>query len=121
MLHGGLQQHSWARLGWWKLGTGVAGLVFGVGIQGVQTSADEATFSDFPYVIYCRYEGIDHAYYFSQLRSDGRAIYITPDRQVGLISIEGVADRIGGERPGSCLDKTLDELRATGQAYDLPR
>jgi hypothetical protein len=103
------------------LGTGLAGFALGLAFQGVQTRADEVTFSDFPYVIYCQYEGIDHAYYFSQLRPDGRAVYFTPDRQVGVISIDGVAERIGGDRPGSCLDKTLDELRAAGRAYDLSR
>jgi hypothetical protein len=75
----------------------------------------------FPYVIYCEYEGIEHAYYFSQRGTNGRATYMTPDRQVGVISIDGVAERVGGDRPGTCRDKTLDELRATGQAFDVSR
>lgn len=82
--------------------------------------AQQATFADFPYVIFCEYQEITSAYYFSQL-VDGQAIYLTPDRQVGMITIDGVAERIGGDRPGSCLDKTLDELRAADQAFDLPR
>lgn len=81
--------------------------------------AQQATFADFPYVIYCEYRGITNAYYFSQL-VDGQAIYLTPDRQAAMITIDGVAQRIGGDRPGSCLDRTLDELRSARQAFDLP-
>jgi hypothetical protein len=54
--------------------------------------------------------------------------YTTPRKQissclagVGVISISGVAERIDGDRPGASCDKTLDELRAAGQAFDLPR
>ncbi len=83
--------------------------------------AQEPAFAAFPYLIFCEFEGIDHAYYFSRLDPDGRATYMTPDRQVGVISIDGVAERIGGDRPGTCSDKTLDDLRAAGQAFDLPR
>ena len=79
------------------------------------------SFADFPYVVFCRYEGIDHGYYFSQLGPDGRALYLTPDRQVGAITVDGVAERVGGDQSGSCLGKTLEELRSTGQAFDLPR
>ena len=104
---------------------GRLGAILGIAIAGmvsaVQSHAQEPTFADFPYVIYCEYEGIDHAYYFSQLDPEGLAIYLTPDRQVGAISIDGVAQRVGGDRPGSCLDKTLEDLRAAGQAFDLPR
>jgi hypothetical protein len=71
-------------------------------------------------VIYCEYQGITSAYYFSQ-PSDGLAIYLTADRQVGVITIDSTARRIGGDRPGTCLDKTLDDLRTSGQAFDLPR
>ncbi|MFO1210960.1 MAG: hypothetical protein U1E40_17360 [Amaricoccus sp.] len=81
--------------------------------------AGEATFADFPVVIYCEYSGVASAYYFSQL-SDGVAIYLTPDRQAGAITIDGVAHRVGGDRSGSCQDKTLDDLRASKQAFDLP-
>ena len=90
-------------------------------LYGAQARADEVSFTDFPYVIYCQFEDIQHAYYFSQLGPDGYAIYLTPDRQAGAITVDGVAERIGGERSGSCLDKTLDELRSSGQAFDLPR
>jgi hypothetical protein len=82
--------------------------------------AQQPTYADFPVVVYCEYQGITSAYYFSQL-ADGLAVYLTPDRQVGVITIDSTALRIGGDRPGTCLDKTLDELRASGQAFDLPR
>ena len=90
-----------------------------IATHGAPAKAQEATFSDFPYLIYCEYRGITNAYYFSQL-VDGQAIYLTPDRQAGVITIDGVAQRIGGDRPGSCLDRTLDELRSARQAFDLP-
>lgn len=98
-----------------------AGLALAAWGLGGPAGADEPSFADFPYVIYCEYEGIDHAYYFSQLGPDGRALYLTPDQQVGVITVDGVAERIDGDRPGSCHDKTLDELRAAGQAFDLAR
>lgn len=83
--------------------------------------ATDLSFKDFPYLIYCESAGIAHAFYFSRLGSDGVAIYITPGRQAGTITIDGVARRVGGEQSGSCSDKTLDDLRASGQAYDLAK
>lgn len=76
---------------------------------------------DFPFLIYCEYQDIDHAFYFSRLGPDGVAIYLTPDRQAGMITIDGVGRRIGGDQSGTCADRTLDELRSSGQAYDLPK
>jgi hypothetical protein len=38
---------------------------------------------------------------------------------VGVVSIDGGAERIDRDRPGSCRDKTLDELRPAGQEYGL--
>jgi hypothetical protein len=95
--------------------------VLGATLHGTQSLAAEASFKDFPYLIYCQYRGIEHAYYFSRLGPDGRAIYMTPDRQAGSISIGGVAQTVGGNRSGNCLNKTLDELRSAGQAFDLRR
>ena len=97
-----------------------AASVLAIAIHVAPAKAQQATFADFPYVIYCEYQGITNAYYFSQL-VEGQAIYLTPDRQAGVITIDGVAQRIGGDRPGSCLDRTLDELRSARQAFDLPR
>jgi len=89
-----------------------AAFVVAATLNGTQTLAQDATFKDFPYLIYCQYKGIDHAYYFSQLDPDGRAIYITPDRQAGTITLHGVAQRVGGDQAGTCSNKTLDDLRA---------
>ena len=85
------------------------------------TSAQDASYKDFPYLIYCESQGVDHAFYFSRLGADGVAIYLTPDRQAGMITVEGVGHRVGGEQSGSCSNKTLDDLRSSGQAYDLPK
>jgi hypothetical protein len=82
--------------------------------------AEDLSFKDFPYLVYCEYEGVARAFYFSRLGSDGIAVYLTPDRQAGTITIDGVARRIGGDTSGTCADKTLDELRTSGQAFDLP-
>jgi hypothetical protein len=84
-------------------------------------SALDFSFRDFPYVIYCESEGIAHAFYFSKLDADGVATYLTPDRQAGIITIDGVGKRVGGEQSGTCADKTLDDLRSSRQAYDLPK
>lgn len=85
-----------------------------------QTLAADLTFKDFPYLIFCEFRETDHAFYFSRLEADGRAIYLTPDNQAGTITIDGVARRVGGDQSGTCFGKTLDELRAASQAFDLP-
>jgi hypothetical protein len=94
--------------------------IVGVGLPGLRAQAQQPSFRDFPYIIFCEYKQITSAYYFSQLQPDGHAIYMTQERQVGVITLDGVAERIDGDRPGSCQGKTLDELRAAGQAFDLP-
>jgi hypothetical protein len=79
----------------------------------------EVSFKDFPFLIYCQSQGISHAFYFSKLDANGQAIYITPDRQAGTITLDSVGQRIGGDQSGSCANKTLDDLRSAGQAFDL--
>ena len=97
----------------------ISGMV-GLGLSGPGAQAEQPSFRDFPYLIFCEYKQITHAYYFSRLQPDGRAVYMTQEQQAGVISLDGVAERVDGERPGSCQGKTLDELRAAGQAFDLP-
>jgi hypothetical protein len=92
----------------------------GVSLFARQATAETPTFRDFPYLIFCEYKKITSAYYFSQLHPDGRAIYMTLESQIGVITLNGLAERVDGDRPGSCRGKTLDELRADGQAFDLP-
>ncbi|BCP52978.1 hypothetical protein K32_15950 [Kaistia sp. 32K] len=111
----------WSKLAWPALEhTGPVATVLALGILSCALPARAApvSFADFPVVIFCEFSGSTSAYYFSRL-SDGKAIYLTPDRQAGVITIDGEAQRIGGERAGTCLDKTLKELRASGQAFDL--
>ncbi len=99
---------------------GILSGIAGLGLPGLRAQAEQPIFRDFPYIIFCEYKQITSAYYFSQLQPDGRAIYMTQEQQVGVITLNGVAERIDGERPGSCQGKTLDELRTEGQAFDLP-
>ena len=101
--------------------TAAAGVSLCLSFCVVPTFAQDLSFKDFPYLIYCEFQGVDHAFYFSRLGGDGVAIYLTPDRQAGMITIDGVGRRVGGEQSGSCSDKTLDDLRSSGQAYDLPK
>jgi len=100
---------------------GLASTAVVLGIVGpvASASAEPVAFGDFPVVIYCEYSGTTSAYYFSRL-TGGNAIYLTPDRKAGMITIDGAAQRIGGQRAGSCLGKTLKDLRTSGQAFDLP-
>lgn len=98
-----------------------ATMVLGVALHGPESSAQDVSFKSFPYLIYCEFEGIARAYYFSKLGADGRAIYMTPDNQAGVITITGVAEAVNGDRAGNCLNKSLKDLRAAGQAFDLPQ
>lgn len=103
------------------LRTFASGAVLLSPLHGTQAFAQAASFKDFPYLIYCEAQGTSRAFYFSKLGPDGVAVYLSPDRQAGMITVDGVARRVGGELSGTCADKTLDDLRASGQAHDLPR
>jgi hypothetical protein len=85
-----------------------------------ETHASEP-FEEFPFVITCEYKGLHQAFYLSRLDSDGVATYINPSRRAGTISVYGTAKASGETIGGSCLGKTLEQLRASGQAYDLRR
>jgi hypothetical protein len=98
-----------------------AAVALGAVLPGTQVRAEGPTFRDFPFVVFCEYNGVHHAYYFSRLGTDGRAIYMTPDRLAGSITVQGQAERISGDEGGNCVGKTTEELRASGQAFDLPR
>jgi len=81
--------------------------------------ADDQSFKDFPYLVHCELNGVQRAFYLSSIGTDGVAVYITPERQVGTITVNGKAERLGGEGSGSCAGKTLEQLRSSGQAYYL--
>ena len=100
---------------------GVAAAPLCLPLYGAQAFAQDLSFKDFPYLVYCEVQGVDRAYYFSKLDPDGVAIYLTPDRQAGMITIDGVAHKVGGDQSGTCADKTLDDLKSSGQAYYLPK
>jgi len=82
--------------------------------------AAEVSFVDFPFLIHCQLNGVDRAYFLSRLET-GVAVYISPDNKAGTITIEGTAKPIGGDWSGSCSGKTLEELKAAGQAFYLQR
>lgn len=84
-------------------------------------SAADTDFADFPFMVHCKHDEIDRAFYLSKLGPDGVAIYISPDRQAGIVTIDGPAKPIGGAWSGSCSGKTVKQLRAAGQAFDVAR
>jgi hypothetical protein len=81
--------------------------------------AEEDPFSHFPVVIHCKSKDTYHAFYVSRIAEDGTATYVASDRIAGTITLTGEAKAVGGEGGGSCVGKTLKELRASGQAHDL--
>ncbi|MCB5204094.1 hypothetical protein LH464_16625 [Neorhizobium sp. T786] len=82
--------------------------------------AQDNPFSQFPIVIACKFKDTYHAYYFSRIGPDGVATYVASDRIAGTISIKGRAAAIGSDGGGNCEGRTLQELRESGQAHDLP-
>ncbi|MBY5790266.1 hypothetical protein GFL91_31435 [Rhizobium leguminosarum bv. viciae] len=90
-------------------------------LAGISVSQAQAAepFEQFPMVITCEYKGLHQAFYFTRLDADGMATYINPSKLAGTISIGGTAKALGEPIGGSCLDKTLKELKASGQARDL--
>jgi len=98
-----------------------AGVLFQLSVFSYSEALASEPFDNFPFVITCEYKGLHHAYYLSKLGPDGVATYITPDRLAGTISIAGQAKARGEGQVGSCIGKTLKELRASGQAYDIKR
>jgi hypothetical protein len=83
--------------------------------------ADGHWISDFPLVVFCEFNGIGNVYYLSEVSRDKVAIYLTPDKQAGTITIDGTAQTVGGDRSGNCKDRTIEDLRAAGQAFDVPQ
>ena len=83
------------------------------------TAAEQPSFTDFPILVQCELGGIQRAFYLSKIDADGVAVYISPDRQAGTVTIHGTAQPMEGEWSGSCKGKSLQELRQSGQAFDL--
>jgi hypothetical protein len=91
-------------------------------IFGIRAHAKDVSFIDFPFLVHCEAGGVDHAYYLSKVTPDGVAVYISPDNLAGKVTINGAAEpAMGGEGPGNCSGKTLEELRSADQAFYLQR
>ncbi|QPB22080.1 hypothetical protein [Rhizobium sp. 007] len=86
-----------------------------------EVRAEDSPFAQFPMVIHCKYKDTYHAFYVSRVSPDGVATYVASDRIAGNVTLDGQAKATGGEEAGSCVGKTLEELRASGQAWDLKR
>jgi hypothetical protein len=87
-----------------------------------EARAAEPTVADFPFLITCEVGGIQYAYYLSRIGQDGTAVYLTLTGQAGTITLDGKPQRVGGGGPpSSCSEKTLEQLRSTGQAFYLQR
>lgn len=88
-------------------------------LQPAAAFAQDDPFSQFPLVIHCKSNETYHAFYISRISRGGVATYVASDRIAGTITLDGQAKAIGGAGGGSCVGKTLAELRASHQAYDL--
>lgn len=76
-------------------------------------------FQHFPLVISCEHKGSYHAFYFTRLLQDGTATYVASDKIAGTITLKGEAKAVGSPSGGSCVGKTLEQLRSAGQTYDV--
>lgn len=74
---------------------------------------------DFPVMIHCEGKGLHRFYYLSKIGSDGVAVYLSLDGQGGKFSLDGTAKRVLPGASGTCVDKTLEQLRSAGQTYDM--
>jgi hypothetical protein len=82
-------------------------------------AVSEFSFPDFPFMVHCKFNGTTRAFYLAKISPDGVALYISPDRQAGTITIYGPAKPVGGSSSGSCAGRTILQLRDRGQAFDL--
>ena len=83
--------------------------------------AGDAASDNFPFLMYCEFDGIIHGLYLSRIQPGGVAVYSTPDKEASLsivISLTGKAEPVGGDWQGNCNGRTLDELRSAGQVHD---
>ncbi|WP_414650709.1 hypothetical protein [Ensifer sp.] len=94
-------------------------VVAGAQAFGSAAHAEGTIFDQFPFAVACEYKGTQHAFYLAKVASDGTATYIASDNFAGTITLHGEAKAVGSDAGGSCLGKTLAELRASGQARDI--
>ncbi len=98
-----------------------AGLAALTIFQFAPVQAQSDPFSQFPLIIQCKQKETYHVYYLSRVSQDGVATYAASERIAGTITVTGQAKAVGSASGGSCVGKTLAELRASGQARDLAR
>ena len=79
----------------------------------------EGSIKSFPFMVLCDNGTTERAFYLAKVDAEGVAVYISPDNLAGTITLLGPAKPVGGEGAGSCAGKTLEQLRAAGQAFDL--
>ncbi|MBB3593679.1 hypothetical protein FHX08_004082 [Rhizobium sp. BK529] len=99
----------------------LAGLVSLAAVPLTTLQAQDNPFDQFPLLIQCKYKDTYHAFYISRISADGVATYMASERIAGTITLDGHAKATGGAEGGSCVGKTLEELRASGQAFDFKR
>lgn len=99
----------------------LAVLLVVAGAQAVSSvaRAEGNLFDQFPFAVACEYRGTQHAFYLSKVTADGTATYMASDNFAGTITLTGEAKAVGAEQGGTCLGKTIQELRASGQARDI--
>jgi hypothetical protein len=102
-----------------SVATIVAATCLSLSLSAPRAYAQHDVFDDFPFVISCENKGTYHAYYLSRVTKDGTATYVASDKIAGTISLDGHAKAVGGPGGGNCAGKTLEQLRAAGQAHDL--
>ncbi|WP_246723477.1 hypothetical protein [Rhizobium sp. ARZ01] len=76
-------------------------------------------FNTFPFAITCKNKDTNLVFYLSRVTEGGTATYVASDRIAGTITLDGKAKAIGDVGGGSCVGKTLQELRTSGQALDI--
>ncbi|MDR6670385.1 hypothetical protein [Rhizobium sp. 1399] len=97
----------------------LASLIALTGLPLAAAEAQTSPFDQFPILIQCKYKETYHVFYISRISEDGVATYVASERMGGTITLDGQAKATGGASGGSCVGKTLAELRASHQAYDL--
>ena len=102
-----------------QTGLATAIVLLFMSLSGFRAAAAVGSFTDFPFMVHCQNSGFDRAYYLAKIDPDGVAVYISPDNMAGTITLHGPAEPVGGDGAGNCAGKTIAELRAAGQAFDL--
>lgn len=106
----------------WRLSTvsAFAALFFLPALAAAQESI-AYPFGIFPLAVHCELKKVQHIFYLSRVDANGVATYISPGRMAGTITVDGTAQRIGGDQAGSCKNKTLKELRDSKQTIETLR